>query len=240
MICALSLLFFSCFARGFELPAESSQCIVGISDDWGSTHVTLAYFEKNRSGQWQQKSGEWRGRLGRNGSIWGRGIHPNPSGVALKKEGDGKSPAGVFDIGGVWGAAKSVKKHRKMPYHQVTSRDLWVEDGGSKFYNQFLTLDHEPRTTWEKKAQMKQNDYPQSLKMFIAHNRAPNAVPYGGSSIFFHIWRNGGAARTAGCTTMIEERLRYLIANVDPGRRPLYVLLPRAEYQKLKTAWKLP
>ena len=115
-----------------------------------------------------------------------------------------------------------------------------MEDGGSKFYNQFLTLGHEPETAWEKKAQMKQDDYPQSLKMFIAHNAPPRVVAHGGSSIFFHIWRRDGAAATAGCTTMVEERLRWLIAEVDPGRRPVYVLLPKAEYARYRIIWKLP
>jgi L,D-peptidoglycan transpeptidase YkuD (ErfK/YbiS/YcfS/YnhG family) len=223
----------------FELPAGSSQCVVGVSDGWHSSHVTLSYFEKQGAG-WQRVGGEWNGRLGSAGLVWGRGIHPNPSGATLKKEGDGRSPAGVFDLGGVWGAHNSVKKHPSTFYHQVTSRDLWVEDGSSQYYNQFLSLSHEPRSAWQRKAQMKQNDYPQSLKLFIAHNAPPNAVANGGSSIFFHIWRREGAAATAGCTTMVENKLRWLIATVDPGRRPLYVLLPRAEYEKLKPVWKLP
>ena len=236
----LSVYFVSaCVASAFELPEGSSQCVVGKADGWGSSNVTLSYYEK-KSGQWQRVGSEWKGRLGSSGLVWGRGLHPNPSGATLKKEGDGKSPAGVFDIGGVWGAHKSVKKHPKMFYHQVTSRDLWIEDGKSKYYNQFISLDHEPRTTWEKKGQMKQNDYPQSLKMFIGHNAHPNVVANGGSSIFFHIWRREGAAATAGCTTMVEDKLRWLIATVDPGRRPLYVLLPRSEYEKYKPIWKLP
>jgi L,D-peptidoglycan transpeptidase YkuD (ErfK/YbiS/YcfS/YnhG family) len=228
-----------CTALAFELPAGSSQCVVGVADGWDSSHVTLSYFEK-KGGAWQRVGGEWKGRLGSKGLVWGRGIHPSPPGATLKKEGDGRAPAGVFDLGGVWGVRESVKKRPKTFYHQVTSRDLWVEDGTSKYYNQFITLDHEPRTAWEKKAQMKQDDYPHSLKMFIAHNAPPNAVANGGSSIFFHIWRREGAAATAGCTTMAESRLRWLIATVDPGSRPLYVILPRAEYQKLKPAWKLP
>ncbi len=227
----------SCMA--FELPAGSSQCVVGIADGWDSGQVTLSYYEKN-GGAWQRVGGEWKGRLGSKGLVWGRGLHPNPSGATLKKEGDWRSPAGVFDLGGVWGMHESVKKNPKTFYHRVTPRDLWVEDVYSKFYNQFLTLDHDPATAWEKKAQMKQDDYPQSLKMFIAHNAMPNVVAGGGSSIFFHIWRREGAAATAGCTTMPEEKLRWLIAAVDPGRRPLYVLLPRAEYEKLKPVWKLP
>lgn len=226
-------------APAFELPAGSSQCVVGVADGWDSSHVTLSYFEK-KGEAWQRVGGEWKGRLGSKGLVWGRGIHPNPGGAVLKKEGDGRTPAGVFDLGGVWGAHKSVKKHPKTFYHQVTSRDLWVEDATSKYYNQFLTLDHEPATTWEKKAQMKQDDYPHSLKLFIAHNAVPNVVKGGGSSIFFHIWRRGGAAATAGCTTMEETKLRWLIAAVDPGCRPLYIILPRAEYEKFKPVWKLP
>lgn len=223
----------------FELPAGSSQCIVGVADGWNSSHVTLSYFEK-KGGQWQRVGIEWKGRLGAKGLVWGRGIHPTPSGAPLKKEGDGRSPAGVFDLGGVWGSHKSVKKHPRTFYHQVTSRDLWVEDGDSKFYNQFVTLEHEPSSEWEKKAQMIQNDYAHSLKMFIAHNASPTIVPHGGSSIFFHIWRRDGASASAGCTTMAEKKLSWLIATVDPGRRPLYVLLPRAEYEKYNPLWKLP
>lgn len=236
---ALALISLVVSAAAFELPANSSQCVLGIADGWNSSHVTLTYHEK-RGGEWKQVGGEWKGRLGSKGLVWGRGIHPNPSGVTLKKEGDGRSPAGVFDLGGVWGTHASVKKHPKTFYHKVTPRDLWVEDPKSKYYNQFLTLDHEPKTEWEKAAQMKLNDYPHSLKLFIGHNAHPNVVAGGGSSIFFHIWRRGGAAATAGCTTMVEDKLRWVIATVDPGRRPLYVLLPGSEYEKHKQAWKLP
>ncbi|MEY3393899.1 MAG: hypothetical protein RL346_135 [Verrucomicrobiota bacterium] len=223
----------------FELPADSTQCIVGISEGWDSSHVTLSRHEK-RSGKWVKVGKEWQGRLGSKGLAWGRGLHPNPPRATLKQEGDKRSPAGVFDLGGVWGAHQSINKHAKMPYHQVTSRDLWVEDPHSALYNQFLSLKHEPRTEWEKKAQMVQNDHSHSLKWFIKHNSTPAVVPNGGSSIFFHIWRREGASASAGCTTMEENKLREMIATVDPERRPLYVLLPRAEYDQRKPTWKLP
>jgi L,D-peptidoglycan transpeptidase YkuD (ErfK/YbiS/YcfS/YnhG family) len=110
-------------------------------------------------------------------------------------------------------------------------------------YNRHLTLDHEPRTEWEKKAQMRQNDYPHSLKLYIGHNTAYTsrpAKPGGGSAIFFHIWRNGGKSATSGCTTLPEANLRQLISTIDPKKNPLYVLLPQAEYTKLRAEWKLP
>ncbi len=226
-------------AAAFELPAQSSQCVLGVADGWDSSHVTLSFHEK-RDGRWQQVGAPWNGRLGKNGLVWGRGIHPLPDGAKLKQEGDLRAPAGVFHLGGAWGYDRSIRKHPRLFYHRVTPNDLWVEDPASPQYNRHVVLPHPPRNAWEKKQQMRLDDYPHSLKLFIAHNAPPRVVPGGGSAIFFHIWRQDGNRPTAGCTTMHETKLRELIARVDPEKRPLYVLLPRAEYQRLKPTWKLP
>lgn len=227
------------FAHAFQLPAESTQCVVGVSDDWNSSKVTLKLFQK-KGDQWVPVGEPWGGRLGKNGLVWGLGINPNPPGAVLKQEGDQRSPAGVFRLGGAWGYDSSIKKNPKLPYRQVTTRDLWVEDPKSPSYNRTIVLDREPATDWEKKQQMKQGDYPHSLKLFIAHNAPPKVIPNAGSSIFFHIWRGEGSRATAGCTTMQEAKIRQLIANIDPARRPLYVLLPKAEYESRRKDWKLP
>jgi L,D-peptidoglycan transpeptidase YkuD (ErfK/YbiS/YcfS/YnhG family) len=76
--------------------------------------------------------------------------------------------------------------------------------------------------------------------LFIAHNAPPKAIPNAGSSIFFHIWRGGGSRATAGCTTMDQAKLQWLISQIDPTRKPIYILLPKADYQKYKPLWKLP
>lgn len=223
----------------FEIPAESSQILVGTADGWNSSHVKLTLFER-KSGGWATVGSPWTGRLGKNGLVWGRGLHPVPEGAKIKTEGDGRAPAGVFDIGGAWGYAPAIQKAPSLSYVQVTTRDLWFEDVKSPLYNQYLRIEHEPSTPAEKKAQMKQGDYAHSLKLFIAHNAYPRVQPGAGSSIFFHIWRNGGGSATAGCTTMAEESLKRLIATVDPARRPVYVLLPQSEYAQYRATWKLP
>ncbi|MBC8126839.1 MAG: hypothetical protein H8M99_06815 [Gloeobacteraceae cyanobacterium ES-bin-144] len=235
------VLFFASLVSvcAFELPASSSQCLVGIADTWNSSSATLQFYQKS-SGQWKPEGPAWRARLGKSGLIWGSGISPVPSGAITKKEGDMRSPAGVFNLGGVWGYDASIRKNPKLFYRKVTSRDLWVEDPASPQYNRNVILDHEPSTPWEKKQQMKQNDPAHALKLFIAHNAPPKVVPNAGSSIFFHIWRGGGTITTAGCTTMDEAKLRALIASIDPARQPLYILLPKADYEKYRGPWKLP
>ena len=224
----------------FELPQDCRQCILGIAPDWNSSRVAVRVFEKNSGGVWTQSGGPWSGRLGKNGLAWGLGLHPVPSGVAPKREGDLRAPAGVFALGGAFGYAVEIQKNPALPYRQITTRDLWVEDAASPDYNRHVLLAAEPRTAWEKKQQMKQNDHAHSLKLFIAHNPSPGAVPGAGSSIFFHIWRAEGAKPSAGCTTMSEPNLRGLIAAIDPAKNPVYVLLPEEEYRRVAQAWKLP
>ena len=157
----------------------------------------------------------------------------------MKKEGDRRAPAGVFTIGGAWGYDPKTKHHPNLAFTQITSRDLWVEDINSKYYNRHLRLDREPATAWEKKQQMRQGDDAHALKLFINHN-APNVTPGAGSSIFFHIWRGGGSKATFGCTTMHESQLKTLIQWLDPKLNPVYILLPQEQYTAKRLEWKLP
>ena len=226
-------------ASAFQLPATTSQCLVGIANDWNDSHVTLTLYEKSGN-TWHAATAPWPGRLGKNGLVWGLGLHPLPDGATVKSEGDFRAPAGAFLLGDAWGYATSIRKLPSMTYHQVTARDLWVDDPSSADYNRHVRIDHDPATVWEKKQQMKQTDPVHSLKLYIAHNAPPHARPGSGSSIFFHIWRAGGAKPTAGCTTMPEDKLRALIARIDPARHPVYILLPRAEYEKFRKPWALP
>ncbi|MBQ3526784.1 MAG: hypothetical protein IJA63_10980 [Akkermansia sp.] len=228
-----------------SVPTNCSQAVIGIAEGWNSSHVTLSVVEKNASGQWVRVLGPFKGRLGRNGLVWGLGIHANPGRATVKREGDGRSPAGVFAIGGLWVTNKNyVKHHRSIPYVKVGPNDLWVSDVNyPKLYNRHIRLDHPARTEWELREQMRQTDYAHSIKLLICHNTAERRggpVVGAGSSIFFHIWRKNGGSPTAGCTAMAEANLRAIIARLQPSRHPVYILLPHAEYARLRQSWRLP
>ena len=234
-----------CLVAEAQVPASCTQAIVGITEGWNSSQAQVSLVEKNSSGQWVRVMGPFPARLGRNGTAWGLGIHANPRGATLKKEGDGRSPAGVFAIGGLWTTTKTPVKHdRALPEVHVGPNDLWVTDlNMPQYYNRYIRLNHPAATAWELHEQMKQTDYPHSIKMLICHNTAGTPgrpVLGGGSSIFFHIWRDNGAAPTAGCTTLQEQNLRAIIARLSVARHPVYVLLPRAEYVRLRASWRLP
>lgn len=229
-------------ARASALPANCSQAIVGSTNGWNDSHVQLCLLEK-RGGQWTLVKGPFPGRLGKNGSVWGLGLTMPGHGQTAKKEGDLRSPAGVFLLGDAYGTVRTPDKHRSLTYRRVTPSDLWVDDPASPDYNRHIILKRPASTPWELQQQMKLNDYHHSLKLFIRHNsdETPGRpVPGAGSSIFFHIWRGNGAIPTAGCTTMSEENLRALIRWIDPAKTPVYILLPSREYMKLRTPWGLP
>lgn len=241
LILCLSLLALTP-VRAAVMPANCTQAIIGNASGWDSSHVKLSLLEK-RNGQWVMVKGPFAGRLGKSGLVWGYGLTSPPKGGQGKREGDLRSPAGVFLLGGCYGTVGNLKKHRSMPYRKVTDRDLWVEDVKSPYYNRHLVLKQPASTPWERDAQMKLNDHAHSIKLFIKHN-APGdpgrPIVNAGSSIFFHIWRRDGGAPTAGCTTMSESDLRDMIAWLDPGRSPVYILLPQQEYLKLRGSWGLP
>ncbi len=241
---ALLLLIFPLTACSSTVPGNCTQAIIGITDSWNSSHVTLTLAEKNAAGKWQRVLGPFPGRLGRNGTAWGMGIHKTPAGYR-KKEGDGRSPAGIFALGGLWVTnATPVQHDPAIPYVKVGSADLWVTDPACpKLHNRHVRLNHPASTPWELKEQMRQTDYPHSIKMLVHHNTVESVgtpIVGAGSSIFFHIWRRDGAAPTAGCTGMQEENLRAVIARLRARKNPVYILLPRAEYARYREAWKLP
>lgn len=240
----LSFLLLTLPARAV-VPASCTQAIVGITEGWNSSHVTLSLLEKQSDGRWARVLGPIPGRLGRNGCVWGLGMHSNPRRATIKQEGDGRSPAGIFALGGLWVTHKKpVQHHKGIPLVKVGPRDLWVSDTSMpKLYNRYVRLDHPARTEWELREQMRQTDYPHSIKLLICHNTwetAGRPVNGAGSSIFFHIWRRDGASPTAGCTSMSEPQLRAIIARLTPERSPVYILLPRQEYYQLRKSWRLP
>ena len=177
--------------------------------------------------------------LGRNGLAWGRGVFQVPSnGIPLKIERDGKAPAGVFQLGQLFGYAETPPGGTRWPYLQVGQYDAWVDDVNSPYYNKHVRVKPGQIPPWFEKQRMRLGDSAYKWMLAIEHNSSPPAAGYG-SAIFFHV-RRGPRTPTAGCTSMAEENLVKLIKWLDPKASPHYVLLPTGEYQALRANWRLP
>lgn len=224
----------------FSLPTSCKQLIVGLAENWDSSSLTVTRFEKDSTNNWRAVGRSIPARLGPGGLAWGNGIHPVPPQSLVKQEGDGKTPAGVFPLGKVYGYAPSATIPPSQTYIQLQQGDLWISDPHDPYYNEFIRLGRPPHTAWEHRGAMRLNDPAHALKLFIGHNSGNTKRAGAGSAIFFHIWREGGKKATAGCTAMALTNLRQLVAWVSPQQNPLYVLLPRSVYQQNRIQWQLP
>lgn len=230
------------FSRAFAspIPSETKLLILAVPEDWNSTQTQLqAYRREKGRDAWTSITPSFNANLGRNGLAWGRGCHPAQEGPQ-KREGDKKSPAGVFLLGSILYGSEEKSPLQNWRYRMVTDRDLWIEDPQSTNYNRHLILStHEAFPENHLFDLMRQNDPAHALKIFIRHNAPPDVQPKAGSAIFFHLSR-GTNHPTTGCTTLLRQDFETLFRNCTPKDQPVYVLLPKSSYLQMKSAWNLP
>ncbi|WBX94711.1 L,D-transpeptidase family protein [Pseudoxanthomonas mexicana] len=219
---------------------DARQLVLVVTDGWDATTGTLQRFEL-RDGRWQAASMPSPISVGRNGAAWGLGLHPAPSGGPQKQEGDGRAPAGVFTLGEAFGYAGEAAT--AMPYRPMQATSYCIDVPDSPLYNRIIDTRTEGEaaakgSTEPMRLDLHNNGDPRYREgLVIGHN--PTATPRAGSCIFAHLWRTPGEP-TAGCTAMAAETMDGLLAWLRPDAWPVFVLLPRAEYERLAQDWRLP
>lgn len=233
-------MFLSALPCQAQLGRAVRQVIVAQAPGWNSNTASLQCWQRASAGApWQPVFGQpVPVLLGRKGLAWGRGVFTAPqNGIPPKVEKDWRAPAGVFQLGSLFGYAPTPPG--RWPYVQVGPWDAYVDDSTSPYYNQHVRIN--PRQgipPWFEKQKMRLGDAAYKWMLEIRHNQRPAAPGYG-SAIFFHV-RRGPSTPSAGCTTMAEGDLVRLLRWVDPGASPHYVLLPQADYAALRAPWGLP
>jgi L,D-peptidoglycan transpeptidase YkuD (ErfK/YbiS/YcfS/YnhG family) len=219
---------------------DSRQVVLVVSDDWDATSAQLqCYARDGLARPWRPVGDRIPVSLGRTGLAWGRGLHGNsPLPGPDKREGDGKAPAGVFDLPLVFGyAAKEEAGGVKLPYLALTPQVVGVDDVKSRHYNRIVRTD-ETAKDWDSAEAMRRDDGLYEWGVLVNHNASP-VLPGAGSCIFLHVWRGEGKP-TAGCTAMSRPHMVALATWLDPQAKPVLVQLPRAAYQRLASPWGLP
>lgn len=191
-----------------EFPdASSTQCLVVLVDDPAKSEAQVAAFEKT-DGKWHSCLSPIPANIGRAGLA----------APGAKREGDGKSPSGVFRLGLVFGYDLLIRS--KMPYRQTTSDDIWVDDPKSPDYNTWISRKTNTAASFE---EMKRKDELYKLGMVVEYNTKP-IVKGWGSAIFFHLWSGPGKS-TSGCVAVAEPDMLTLLEWLDPAKRPCIALL---------------
>jgi L,D-peptidoglycan transpeptidase YkuD (ErfK/YbiS/YcfS/YnhG family) len=220
---------------------NSLQVVVVVSNDWDSTTGTMECFSREAPDKaWKADSDKIPVNLGRSGLAWGRGLHGDPPLPGpIKHEGDGKAPAGVFELPMAFGyAPKKKATFVRLPYLALTKDIVGVDDVKSRRYNQIVLVDHLTAKDWNSCETMLRKDGLYEWGVVVNHNTSP-IVPGAGSCIFLHIWKSSGKP-TAGCTAMDRAELIQLLGWLEPKAKPVLVQLPRSAYRQLCACWNLP
>lgn len=228
-------------ATSAKMPSwgKGQQLVRVVTADWNANNGELQRFERSASG-WRAVGSPVQVSIGRNGSAWGLGLHPQQAGVQ-KAEGDGRSPAGIFKIGSAFGYAPTLTS--KLEYLALQSEHYCVDVAHSPLYNRIVDTRKvsaaaiEGSTEPMRRDLHVQGDQLYRLGFVIEHN--PEQIVGGGSCIFAHLWR-GPTATTAGCTAMDEAAMQTLLDWLDKKRRPRMLLAPRGVYSEHQLEWDLP
>ena len=157
-------------------PGVDKVITVSPLKEYGNTAVIRAY--RKDGADWTLRF-ETSGYLGKNGVS------------AEKREGDGKTPSGVYTFGRAFGVSDDPGS--ATPYVKVTENDVWVDDPNSARYNQWAGKDA-PDADWKSAEHLIK--FPEAYKYAIAINYNTNpAVPGLGSAIFIHCSTGGNAGR---------------------------------------------
>ena len=182
----------------------AGQAVVVTAAAPGATTATLTAYERTADG-WRTAFGPWTARVGT------RGIAP----PGAKREGDGRTPSGVYGFDFLFGVAADPGV--PFPYRRVTSRSIvWDDAPASPLYNTWVDLDRqqagvEPEPMYVSPA------YDHGA--VIAYNTA--RTPGLGSAIFLHV---STGAPTAGCVSLPAGQLVQLLRWLDPARSPRIVI----------------
>ena len=224
----LTLINLQASESNITIPNDSSQLIVVTTDNWSTKDGTLQRYEKNAT-QWQKIGEKINIVLGRNGLGWGKGLHTTPNDAKyIKKEGDGKAPAGLFSLGNGFGYSKT-SFPMTFPYASYKTTDHCIDDSNSQWYNQIIdskTVAKDYKSFEHMK--LRNNLY----KYGITVNHNPSQIVQAGSCIFIHIKSKSGKG-TAGCTAMREDEITTILKWLKGEEKPLLLQLPKAEMLKV-------
>jgi len=129
----------------------------------------------------------------------------------LKREGDGKSPLGVWTIRRVlYRPDKGERPQTGLPTRALERDDGWCDAPGDPAYNRAVKLPHPASAE-----QMWREDDVYDLVCVLAHNDDPPVSPLG-SAIFLHLAKPDYSP-TEGCIALSREDMLELLALAKLG-----------------------
>ncbi len=177
------------------------------------TYATVTAWQKSGS-TWKQVVTTTAARIGAHGTTAG----------ATREQGTATTPTGTYTITQGFGVAAN--PGTKMPYHQVTGTDWWVEDPTSAYYNQMRSsaLGGFHLTESGDDGSEHLIEYPTQYHnaLVVDFNRSP-AVKGRGAGVFLHDL-GPQAGPTEGCVAVPRATLTTIMRWIDPAAHPVIAI----------------
>ena len=201
---------------------SSEQILFVVADDFNATNATMECYEGHRVVYKDIKV-----NLGKNGLGWGIGVQKVAHNLdePIKREGDGRAPAGIFTLSDSFGYAHSPLT-KNMPYLYADANLICVDEVNNPFYNQIIEANGDEKSF----EFMRRLDMQYKYGVVVEHN--PLAQKQRGSCIFLHI-QKAKKHPTVGCTSMSEKDLKRVIKWLDKKKKPILIQLPKKYAKKI-------
>jgi len=186
--------------------AKNQQLILVTTTEKKETSALIQTFSKDKNGKWKRVKSV-KGIVGKNG------IQNQIS------EGSKSTPAGKYTITSAFG--RKANPGTKLPYHRITSDDVWVDNVKSKYYNTLQSR----KKTGEKSESMNIPQY--DYGFVIDYNT--KRVKGKGSAIFFHIAKGN---YTLGCTAVSKDNVVSVLKWLDPKKKPVIIQAVESDLSK--------
>ncbi len=161
----------------------------------GGSDALLSFYEKNGDA-WQE--------------VFTRKAFIGKNGLGKEREGDAKTPVGVFRFTMAFGIAPD--PGCPMGYVQVDDTHYWVGDGKSPLYNRFVSTRDSDDFDKAESEHLIEYARPYVYCLNISYNG--QGKPGLGSAIFLHCYSQN--AYTGGCVAIPEEDMRLLLRRARP------------------------
>jgi L,D-peptidoglycan transpeptidase YkuD (ErfK/YbiS/YcfS/YnhG family) len=211
--------------------AAAERLIMVTTKTMADTTAHLQSFERAPDRGWRIASSPHDIVIGTTGLGWAWNFAPSASpGDPLKREGDNRTPAGIFRIGRPFGFDASA-----LPgYVQLRAAQTFcVDDPTSPHYNRIVDRSMAgAETPGEDMATI--DLYRQGIEVDFPTNRELR----GGSCIFLHVWKEPGQG-TSGCVAG-EQHLIEQLQNWTAAKPTAIAILPTAALHRFAACLPAP
>ena len=198
--------------------SSSEQIILVYNDGISNTIGKLMGFEKTDD-NWQKSFTPSTVNIGKNGFA----------SEGKKREGDGKTPSGIFKIGSAFGYEDNLEN--EINFIELDNNHYWISNPESDDYNKLVEYISSDRQD----EKMRRNDHLYKYGIIIRYNM-DEVVKNLGSAIFIHVERREGSP-TAGCVSFEEEKVVELIEWLRPEKNPIIMMGTQKEIFQGRIRW---